>query len=175
MSHDNLKRVLLALCILGSATRSAAGQAPPVGPPPPRPQVNPGPALLLPSPPAPAPGTVRPIRTVLRASVTPAAIPLLAPPAASPRPDSLPTRRARIALANPTPLVRAAPRALTVRNFGNLAKSEVAEVPAPAGTTGRCKNGTYLSGLATEESCVGRGGLAVRMPGVRKPPPAKGS
>jgi hypothetical protein len=171
MSHY-LKRTLLVLTVLGSASRSAVGQAPPVVPPPPRPQVNPGPALLLPSPPAPAPNSVRAPRGAVRASVSPVTIPLLAAPAASPRPDSLPTRRERITLVNPTPLTRQPPRAYRVRSLGNVAKPDVAEIPAPAGATGRCKDGTYLTGPATDESCGGRGGLAIRMASPRKPPPA---
>lgn len=172
MSHDYLKRVLLVLAILGGATRSAEGQAPPVGPPPPRPRVDPGPALLLPPPPPPAPSRLRAPRAEQRASISSATTPLLAPPAASPRPDPLPPRATRIALANPAPLTQAPPRAVRVRDFGNVAKSNGAEVPAPAGATGRCKDGTYLTGVATDESCGGRGGLAVHMPSPHKAPPA---
>ena len=171
MSHHYPKRVLLVVAILCGATRSALGQAPPVVPPPQRPQVDPGPALLLPSPPAPAPNSVRAPRAAVRASVSASTIPLLAAPAASPRPDSLPSRRERIALVNPAPLTRAAVRPYRVRNFGAVEKSDAVRLPAPAGSTGRCKDGTYVTGSATEESCGGRGGLAVRMPRPRKPPP----
>ena len=174
MSHQHLKRVLLVLAILGGAARSAQGQAPPVVQPPPRPHVDPGPALLLPSPPAPAPNSVRAPRGAVRASVLAAPIPLLAPPPASPRPDSLPSRRERIALVNPTPLTREAPRAFRVRSSLNVAKPDVAELPAPAGSTGRCKDGTYLTGTATEESCGGRGGMAVRVPRPRTAAPPRG-
>ena len=172
MSHAYLKRVLLVLAILGGATRSSAGQAPPVGPPPPRPRVDPGPALLLPPPPPPAPSTLRAPRGEQRASIASAPVPLLPPPAASPRPAAAPLRAERIALANPAPLTQPAPRAVRVRDFGSVAKTNGAEVPAPAGATGRCKDGTYVTGVATDESCGGRGGLAVHMPSPHKQPPA---
>ena len=168
---QNLNRMLLVVSILGGAGRSAAGQAPPAGPPPPRPQVDPGPALLLPPPPPPVPSRQAP-RSEQRASIASATIPLLPPPAGSPRPDAPPPRTERIALANPAPLTQAPPRAVRVRNFGNVVKTNGAEVAAPLGATGRCRDGTYVSGDASDASCGGRGGLAIHMPGQRKPAPA---
>lgn len=167
---QNLNRMLLVVSILGGAGRSAAGQAPPAGPPPPRPQVDPGPALLLPPPPPPVPS--RAPRAEQRASIASATIPLLPPPAGSPRPNAPPPRTERIALANPAPLTQAPPRAVRVRNFGGVVKTTGAEVAAPPGATGRCRDGTYVSGDASDASCGGRGGLAIHMPGQRKPAPA---
>lgn len=166
MSHSNSARELMLAVGFVFATASASGAQASVAPPPP-PASAAAPVII--QPPAPV---IPPRRGVRIASTAPAVLPApMAPPRGSPHPDSLLPRRAqRIALVTPTPLTRPTPTR-RIRDFGRV-RTDVARQAPPAGATGRCKDGTFLTVAPSEEACLGRGGLAMRAPRVRTAPVA---
>lgn len=166
-------RTLIALAALSLAGADAVGaqvlQAP-QAPRPTPPMAAAVPVLLPPPALAPAP----PVRGAVRSVASVGAPNALMVPIVAPRgtglPDSITRGRARIALASPTPLVREAP-VRRVREFGPV-RNDVALQPAPAGATGRCRDGTYLTTPPSEEACTGKGGLSIRVPPPQAAPPS---
>lgn len=168
MSDVRRTRVAILLAAAGVIGASASGaQAPPSPPPPPAGAVVAAPALI--QPPAPVVPVRRgPARVVSLGASTPVAP--MAAPRGSPPPDSILRRPERISLANPSALTRPTPVRRN-REFGRV-RSDVARQPAPAGATGRCKDGTFLTVAPSEAACAAKGGLAVRVPVARSAPPA---
>lgn len=167
MSRVSRSRGMLAAAAFVIGSASAAGaQATATRPTPAPPAAVAVPVIIQP------PAAVIPPRRApaVRANTSTAALatPALAP-VRSARPDSA-GPPARIALVTPTPLTRPAPTRRN-RDFGAV-RNDVARQVAPAGATGRCKDGTYLTVPATEEACVGKDGLAMREPRARTAPPA---
>ena len=113
--------------------------------------------LRRPAPAAPAP----PRPTGTRASERPPTPPVVLPmPAASP-PPVVETRAEAV---TPPPLERPAQRSIAASAPVVAERSvNVREAP-PAGSTGRCKDGTYLTGTPSAARCDDRGGLAVVFP-----------
>ena len=158
MTSSFRARHILPSALFALAFANVAGaQAPVSRPTPPATPRAEIPAII--QPPAPV---IPPRRATSRVGSTAAAaapIPLLTPKG-SPRPDSAVRPVQRVAsvppaLARPTPTRR-------IRDFGDV-RNDVARQPAPAGATGRCKDGTYLLSAPSEDACAGKGGLSIRM------------
>lgn len=138
---------------------------------PPRVVIDTG-LTILPAP-AAAPAPPRPRRFAGSArQLPPTAAVILPPTSGSPRPDSA-VRSALMAAAEiPPPLTRPAPPPRSMRVEERALQSVVTmSQEEPAGATGRCKDGTFLTGAVTEERCADKGGLAVRLPERGSAPP----
>lgn len=103
---------------------------------------------------------VEPLRQLVRATA-----PLV--PAASVVPvDSVPATPPAIERASPP----AAMAALAASPAAAVRSVQQATSAMPAGATGRCKDGSYLTSAASESACSSRGGLAVMFPPPRVAP-----
>jgi hypothetical protein len=174
MTHTALLGAGLAALILAAP---AAAQAPARPAAPPAAQRSEPALIALPvsTPPAPA---IRPNAANNRASLARGAAAAATPatvlpmsgasarpgaPAAVAAPDNTPAAAPQ-PLAPPAVLPLSAIQAATPRPAASV------RTPVPAGATGRCKDGTYLTGAATDAACAAQGGLAVAFPAPRQVP-----
>ena len=188
-----------AFLALALAAAPAAAQAPQSSPPP-QPAVVPAPAVK-PPPTAPAAPRGLPAATVAPAARTAtAAPPPRVPVRPGPPPDS--SRLAAAVDSAPAnwvarcrdgafivppatasacsthrgvlvTIVRPAPPPVPTRATSAPTAAVLAPAaPPPAGSTMRCKDGTYLGGTPFAAACAGHGGLAAILPGARQAPSA---
>ena len=171
MTHGSCVRaILVVVTLMAAGVADAAAQtrpAPPRVAPPPAARFDTG--LTLVPPPAVAPA-VRPIALTARERTpTP---PVVAPPSpVSTVPDSILRRRpVAAAVVTPPPLTVEQPTRAQLRTAAPALRAVVADEPAPSSATGRCKDGSYLTGAASEARCADKGGLAVLFPVITPPP-----
>ena len=130
-------------------------------PAPPRRDTMPPPLLRVTTPP---PSTVRPtgVRAAVRPAQPPAPVAVVAP---SPAPNTL-RQAATFIPGPPTPavLARAIPSPIASSIITPAQRVASADAPPPTGATMRCKDGTFLTGAASEQRCAGNGGLSVTFP-----------
>ena len=119
----------------------------------------------------PPPSSVRPagIRASIR-SAQPAG------PAAmvSPSPDPSTLRQALTVIPGPPtplPLARPVPSPIATPDITPAQRIASADPAPPPGATMRCKDGTFLTGVASEPRCAGNGGLGVTFPATPTPQP----
>ena len=164
LSKAALSAIALALIALPASAqgRAAPPPAPQVDsvpllrraqtPPPPRPSSIPA-RQRQPTPPGPILPTTKPTAAAIDSQVVSASVaasPAVVPPA----------------------LVRQVPPAPASRVVPSAAARSVSVSPPPANATGRCKDGTYLTGAATDQACASHNGLAVAFPAARQAPAA---
>ncbi|MBC7673274.1 MAG: hypothetical protein H7247_12710 [Polaromonas sp.] len=70
----------------------------------------------------------------------------------------------------PTPLVRPVPSPIVASAVTPAQRIASADAAPPAGATMRCKDGTFLTGAASEQRCAGNGGLSVTFQAARPTP-----
>jgi hypothetical protein len=168
MTNSSFLRLLALSAVVVAAPVGAQGTAQPAPP-------------SRPAPPQPVQPTFVPLRVQPRA-IPPAPLPALRSAMQAPtRPVIAPPSRvipdtARMAVQSAAPVAAIAsvaasqpapppPRAVAPLPVTNLPSS------APANATGRCKDGTYLTGTtATDANCSSHGGLGVIFPAPSRPP-----
>ena len=136
---------------------------------PPRVQVAPELAILAPPASAPSPATIRRAAVPSR-ELTPTPPVVLPPSPGSPPPDAA-LRRAPEAVVTPPPIERPAPPPRSLRAEVQPLQAVMVSQTEPVDATGRCKDGTFLTGPVTEDRCVDKGGLAILIPARRVAPP----
>lgn len=143
--------LMLALTLTVIASKAAPAQSPPIVA---------SPSGTLAPPEAPLPPTVRPsARSAMIVAPTPPEIMPLPPLPA--RPDLAAARDRLKRPADPPPLPT--PVQMQLRSVAAPAPSAPKEI-VPPGATGRCKDGSYFSGSATEGRCADAKGLAYLLP-----------
>ena len=159
-------------CVLIALPASSSAQilSPAVAPIPAPPRVD---TVVAPNPlrvTTPPPSSVRP--TGVRESVRPAQPPApVAMESSSPPPSSLRTAATVIpGPPTPAPLARAVPLPNASSAITPAQRVASAGAAPPAGATMRCKDGTFLTGAASEQRCAGNGGLSVTFPAPPKTP-----
>ena len=173
MTSANRSLSIIVLAAIVAAVPLGA-QTPLVAPTPPAPQAAGIAALIERAPLSPPPATVRP-SSIPAAQQRPTPAVVLPPSPGSPSPESarapggaaLVARSAEVA---PTPLAAPVPPPPSAGGQGTALPVLNAPGPPPAGATGRCKDGTYLTGAATEAQCGARGGLAATFSAPRRAP-----
>ena len=168
----------MALMLLARPASSAAQvEAPPRAPvptPPRRDSLRVEPLRIT----TPPPSRVRPAST--RSTAAPAAEPAGPVPIVSPSPAVRPARQAAPTVVagppEPAPLVPPVPKPIVASAVTPAQRIASADAAPPAGATMRCKDGTFLSGEASEQRCAGYGGLGVTFqatPAIPQPPPRR--
>lgn len=150
-------------------TGASAPERRPTRATPPRARVDTGLTILPPPPSAPPPPRVGRANVPSR-ELTPTA-PVVLPMAPAGPPPEVALRRQPQAVLTPPPIERPAPPPRALRVETQLLQSVVLDQPEPAGATGRCKDGTFLTGPVTEARCADKGGLAMLIPPRRTAPP----
>ena len=165
-----VRAIFVVVTLMAAGVSDAAAQ---VRPDPPRfvaPQPSRADTGLTRVPPPTVAPAVRPIPLNARERTpTP---PVVAPPSpVSTVPDSILRRRpVAAAVVTPPPLPVDQPTRAPLPTAAPALRAVVADEPAPASATARCKDGSYLTGAANEVRCADKGGLAVRFPVITLPP-----
>lgn len=122
------------------------------------------PAGRVPLPPRAAPAAALPSR--LQRPTPPVNLPVTR---TSVPPDTTQTVAAAVA-PDPLPPTRTVPPPRPVASAAPAAATRSVSVVPPAGSTGQCKDGTYLTVAATEQACASHEGLAIAFSKARQTP-----
>lgn len=162
--------VALACMLIARPAASSAQVASPAKaplPPPPRRDtvVAPQPLRITTPPPSVRPTTVR---AASRAVQPPAPLAMVSP---SPEPSTL-RQGPTVIPGPPTPpaLARVVPTPVASSTVTPAQRIASADAAPPTGATMRCKDGTFLTGAASEQRCAGNGGLSVTFLAAPKTP-----
>lgn len=112
----------------------------------------------------PPPSSVRPtgIRASIRSAQPAGPVAMMSP---SPEPSTL--RQGLTVIPGPPtppPLARLVPSPIAASAITPAQRIASADPAPPPGATMRCKDGTFLTGVASEQRCAGNGGLGVSFP-----------
>ena len=159
-----VRAILVVVTLMAAGVSDAAAQARPAPPRFVAPQPSRADTGLTRVPPPSVAAAVRPI--ALNARERTPTPPVVAPPSpVSTVPDSILQRRpVAAAVVTPPPLAVDQPTRTPLRTAAPALRAVLANEPAPASATGRCKDGSYLAGAASEARCADKGGLAVLFP-----------
>ncbi len=150
-------------------TSASALERSPTRATPPRARIDTGFAILPPPASAPPPARIRRADVPSRQLAPTAAVVLPLAPGSPPPEVAL--RREPEAVFTPPPIERPAPPARAFRAEAQPLQNVAVNQTEPAGATGRCKDGTFLTGPVTEDRCTDKGGLAILIPARRVAPP----
>jgi len=174
MTSIRVAAALVATLLTGTAATAVAQSGAPTTPTPPVvTQVQ----VPKPPPSAPPPPRAAPLAPAARRTSTPAPLPptpVSGPKPTASRPDT--ALAAAIRLRPPTQggdRTRPIPRNPKFASSATISRNMVpANAAPPAGTTMRCKDGSYLSGAPSADRCSGNGGVAAVFPAPRTLPAA---